>query len=189
MSALDRLNALPAEDAGRELLTCCGSRAWARQVAEARPFRDTAELFERADAVWWALAESEWLEAFRSHPRIGEKKAEAEQTDREKQWSAGEQAGIGAAEDETKRALAEGNRIYEERFGFIYIVCATGKTADEMLALLRSRLSNDPSTEVRVAAEEQRKITRIRLEKLLAAGDGAGGEGRRRSGVFIGPGA
>jgi OHCU decarboxylase len=169
MTALDRLNALPPDNAVRELLTCCGSREWARRMAAARPFADEAALLERADEVWWALEERDWLEAFRSHPRIGEKKAEAGQTSREQAWSAGEQAGMSSAAAQTQRALAEGNRAYDERFGFIYIVCATGKTADEMLALLRQRLGNDPAAELRVAAGEQSKITRIRLEKLLAA--------------------
>ena len=172
MSGLDRLNALPADDAERELRTCCGSREWARRMTAARPFRDAAELLERADAIWWALDEADWREAFRSHPKIGEKKAEAGQTTREQAWSAGEQSGMQSAADATRQALAEGNAAYEARFGYIYIVCATGRTADEMLALLQSRLRNDPQTEIRVAAEEQRRITRIRLEKLLAAGDG-----------------
>lgn len=169
MSGLDRLNALPADAAEREMLTCCGSRAWARRVAAARPFPDAAALLERADAIWWALDEADWREAFRSHPKIGEKKAEAGQTGREQAWSAGEQAGMASAADAVRDALADGNRAYEARFGYIYIVCATGRTADEMLALLRSRLRNDPATEIRAAAEEQRRITRLRLEKLLAA--------------------
>lgn len=170
MSGLDRLNALPADDAERELLTCCGSRAWARRMAAARPFADRAALLDRADATWWELDEPDWREAFRGHPRIGEKKARAGQTGREQAWSAGEQSGMTRAADATREALAEGNRAYEARFGYIYIVCATGRTADEMLALLRERLRNDPGTEIRVAAEEQRRITRIRLEKLLSAG-------------------
>jgi OHCU decarboxylase len=169
MTGLDRLNSLPHDDAMRELLTCCGSREWARRMAAARPFANEASLLERADEVWWSLEERYWLEAFRSHPRIGEKKAEAGQTSREQAWSAGEQAGVSSAAAEMQRALAEGNREYDERFGFIYIVCATGKTADEMLALLRQRLGNDPAAELRVAAGEQSKITRIRLEKLLAS--------------------
>ncbi|MBD0320570.1 MAG: 2-oxo-4-hydroxy-4-carboxy-5-ureidoimidazoline decarboxylase [Gemmatimonadetes bacterium] len=168
MSALDRLNALPADDAERELLTCCGSREWARRMAAERPFATPDALLGRADSVWWALGEDDWLEAFRSHPRIGEKKAEAGQTSREQAWSAGEQAGMLTAAGATQRALAEGNREYDERFGFIYIVCATGKSADEMLALLRRRLANDRTTELRAAAGEQAKITRIRLQKLLA---------------------
>lgn len=168
MSGVHRLNALPADDAERELLTCCGSRAWAWRMAAARPFRGPADLLERADAEWWALDEADWREAFRSHPRIGERKADAGQTGRERAWSAGEQAGMAAAADATRDALAEGNRAYEARFGYIYIVCATGRSADEMLALLRARLANDDAAEIRAAAEEQRKITRIRLEKLLA---------------------
>lgn len=168
MSALDRLNALPSEAAERDFLTCCGSREWARKMAAGRPFATAEALLERAEAVWWALGEADWLEAFRSHPRIGEKKAAAGQTAREQTWSAGEQAGMLTAAETTQQALAAGNRAYDERFGFIYIVCATGKTADEMLAILRQRLANDPATELRAAAGEQAKITRIRLEKLLA---------------------
>ena len=169
MSALDRLNALPAAGAERELLACCGSREWARRVAAARPFPDAATLLDRADTAWWELGEADWLEAFRSHPRIGEREAEAGQTERERAWSAGEQAGMLTAAADTQRALAEGNREYEARFGHIYIVCASGRSADEMLALLRQRLANRPEDEIRAAAEEQRRITRLRLEKLLAA--------------------
>jgi OHCU decarboxylase len=168
VNPLQRLNQLAREDAERELLTCCGSRAWASRMAAQRPFRDEAELLQQADDVWWSLDEADWLEAFRSHPRIGENKAEAGQTERERQWSSGEQSGMASAEAATRQALADGNRDYEARFGHIYIVCATGRSADEMLALLRKRLANDPQTEIRVAAEEQRRITRIRLEKLLA---------------------
>ncbi len=169
MNGLARLNALPADDAERELLTCCGSRAWAWQMADARPFPDADALLARADSAWWKLDEADWREAFRSHPRIGERTAQAGQTGREQAWSASEQAGMTAAADATRDALAEGNRAYEARFGHIYIVCATGRSADEMLALLQSRLENDADTELRVAAEEQRKITRIRLRKLLDA--------------------
>lgn len=168
MSALARLNALPAEEAEREFLACCGSPAWARRMAAARPFADAEALMERADAAWWDLDESDWRAAFRAHPRIGETKAQAGQTGRAQAWSSGEQAGMRSAADATRAALAEGNAAYEARFGYIYIVCATGRTADGMLALLRSRLRNDAETEIRVAAEEQRRITRIRLEKLLA---------------------
>lgn len=168
MSALHRLNALPAEEAERELLTCCGSREWARRMAAARPFADERTLLDAAAATWWGLGEADWREAFRSHPRIGERKAEAAQTSREQAWSAGEQAGMSTAAEATQRALAKGNRAYDERFGFIYIVCASGKSADEMLSILNRRLANDPATELREAAEEQGKITRLRLEKLLA---------------------
>jgi OHCU decarboxylase len=170
VSALARLNGLSADQAEGELRTCCGSRAWARRMAAERPFADEAALYDAADAVWWALDEADWLEAFRSHPRIGERNAQAEQTGREQAWSAGEQSGMDVAAEAVQQALADGNRAYEARFGHIYIVCASGRSAEEMLAILTSRLANDPRTELRAAAEEQRKITRLRLEKLLAAG-------------------
>lgn len=171
MSRLARLNALPASAAEAELLTCCGSREWARRMVDLRPFRTEPRLLDSAHEVWWALDREDWLEAFRSHPRIGEKKAEAGQTAREQGWSRGEQAGMDAAAEATRRALADGNRVYEERFGHIYLVCATGRSADELLSILQSRLQNPPEREIRVAAEEQAKITRLRLQKLLDAGD------------------
>ncbi|HEX6367943.1 MAG TPA: 2-oxo-4-hydroxy-4-carboxy-5-ureidoimidazoline decarboxylase [Longimicrobium sp.] len=169
MSGLARLNALPAAEAEADLLTCCGSREWARRVAALRPFAAEDALFDAADVVWWVLDREDWLQAFRSHPRIGEKKAEAGQTGREQGWSRGEQAGMDAAQDATRRALADGNRAYEERFGHIYLVCATGKSADELLSMLTQRLDNEPGAELRVAAAEQAKITRLRLQKLLAS--------------------
>lgn len=167
MSALERLNGLTAPEAEAELLTCCGSRAWAARMAASRPFADPRSLLSRADEIWWSLGPPDWLEAFRSHPRIGEREAAAGGTDRERRWSAGEQAGVSAAAEATRKALAEGNEAYEARFGHIYIVCASGRSAEEMLGLLTQRLFNDPETELRTAAEEQRKITRLRLRKLL----------------------
>jgi 5-hydroxyisourate hydrolase / 2-oxo-4-hydroxy-4-carboxy-5-ureidoimidazoline decarboxylase len=131
-----------------------------------RPYRDIAELLETADRVWWSLTPADWREAFAAHPRIGEKKQDQE--DRSRRWSEEEQSGAAGAREAVLADLAEANRIYEERFGYIFIVCATGKSAEEMLALLRARLKNDPETEVRIAAEEQRKITRLRLEKMAA---------------------
>ena len=169
MSGLARLNALPASAAEAELLACCGAREWARRMVDLRPFRTEPILLDAADEVWWALDREDWLEAFRSHPRIGEKKAEAGQTRREQGWSRGEQAGMDTAEDATRRALADGNRAYEARFGHIYLVCATGRSADELLAILQSRLQNPPEREILAAAEEQAKITRLRLKKLLDA--------------------
>ncbi len=164
---LSRLNSLPAVDAAAELLKCCGSTRWAANVAARRPFRDAEELKRGADEVWWGLAGEEWLEAFRSHPKIGERKPAAEVSEDARRWSEKEQAGAGSASSETLAALAEANREYEERFGHIFIVCATGRSAEEMLALLRARLGNDAEDELRVAAEEQRRITHIRIEKLL----------------------
>lgn len=169
MSGLARLNALSPGQAEADLLTCCGSREWAWRMAAMRPFRTEPILLDAADEVWWSLRREDWLEAFRSHPRIGEKKAEAGQTAREQGWSRGEQAGMDSAEDATRRALADGNRAYEERFGHIYLVCASGRTADELLAILQARLHNPPEREIIVAAEEQAMITRLRLKKLLAS--------------------
>lgn len=168
MSGLERLNALPAGDAEAELRACCGSTRWAREMAARRPFDSVDGLLGAADEVWWGLDAEDWHEAFRAHPRIGERKAEAVQTARAAAWSAQEQAGV-STEDGVRAALAEGNREYERRFGHIYLVCATGKSAEEMLGILRARLSNDPDAELRVAAAEQAKITRLRLGKLLEA--------------------
>jgi allantoicase len=160
VTALDRLNALPPGEAEAALLACCGSRAWARRMAESRPFQGLDDLRETSDRIWWSLGREDWLEAFSAHPRIGEKGS---------RWSEQEQAGARGADAETLAALVEANRVYESRFDHIFIVCATGKTAAEMLALLRVRLDNDPETELRIAAEEQRKITNLRLEKLLTS--------------------
>jgi len=162
------LNALPEGEAAAAFLTCCGSTRWAREMARRRPFRTRAEVHAAARDLWHALDPEDWDEAFRAHPRIGERKAAPSQGAQAAAWSAQEQAGASAAADDVARALAEGNRAYEARFDRIYIVCATGKTADEMLAILQSRLANDAETELRVAALEQAKITELRLAKLLA---------------------
>lgn len=166
-ASLDRLNRLPRDEAERELLTCCGSRRWAARMAESRPFATLDEALARADDVWWALDPADWLEAFRSHPRIGERTAEAGQSEREAGWSRGEQAGVDSAAADTRRALAEGNAEYERRFGHIFIVCASGLSAEEMLERLERRLGNDAETEMRVAAEEQRRIAGMRLRKMM----------------------
>ncbi len=171
MAALDslaRLHALDAATAERELLKCCGSTAWARAMAAQRPFADVAELLLAADEVWWNLRAADWQEAFSSHPQIGERQAARAQAAEAQTWSAQEQAGTREAAQATLDELAAANRAYAEKFGHIFIVCATGKTAAEMLTLLRARMPNDPGIELRNAAAEQRKITRLRLEKLLA---------------------
>ena len=165
-SGLGELNRAQPDEARIALLTCCGSPAWASRVAALRPYESMDELLEVADRVWWGLAPEDWLEAFRSHPRIGERKA-AGQTAREQRWSAREQSAAAGAGEGVAEALAAANLAYEARFGHIYIVCASGRGADEILADLRSRMRNDPATELRVAAEEQRKITRLRLARLL----------------------
>jgi OHCU decarboxylase len=136
-------------------------------MVDERPFVDVADLLSKADSIWRSSASDDWLAAFRSHPKIGEQKAAEKVAEQARAWSEAEQAGTRDAAQETTLALAAGNREYEQRFGCIFIVCATGKTSAEMLAILRERLSNDPETELRAAAEEQRKITQLRLNKLV----------------------
>jgi OHCU decarboxylase len=173
-NALKRLNALPATEAEADLLACCGASRWARGMVARRPFGNLAELFAAADEIWRSLGREDWLEAFARHPQIGEKaiekriEAQAGQL-LSSRWSAEEQSGAQRNSADIVARLAEGNRAYRQRFGYIFIVCATGKTADEMLAILERRLQNDASAELTFAAEEQRRITHLRLEKLLAA--------------------
>jgi allantoicase len=140
-----------------ELRACCGSSEWVRRMMAARPM---ANAFETAEEIWSALGEKEWLEAFAAHPRIGERKASG--------WASQEQSGTASAANETLSALADANREYEEKFGFIYIVCATGKSAEEMLTIARERLANEREQELRNAADEQLKITKLRMMKLVS---------------------
>ncbi len=173
---LARWNFLPQAAAVNEILPCCGSRAWAHRMAERRPLRDEATLLVASDDVWASLAESDWLDAFRSHPRIGESQAESRSrksgapavaTPRSAAWSQQEQCGVADADSSATTALAEGNREYERRFKRTFIMCATGKSSTEVLQVLRRRLLNDEAAELREAVEEQRKITQIRLRKWL----------------------
>lgn len=164
---LERWNRLAAPEAEKEILTCCGSPAWALTMASRRPIRDEAALLSASDEIWRGLSEADWMEAFRSHPRIGESRAERPAGGHSAAWSAQEQSGVAASEDAVKIALADGNREYEKRFGHIFIVCATGKSAPEVLSVLRRRLQNDAATELREAAEQQRQITQIRLKRWL----------------------
>lgn len=165
--SVQRLNELPADGAEAEFLKCCGAQRWAREMAEARPFADLDHLLSEGDRICALLAPDDWLEAFRAHPKIGETKPAAFHSAQAESWSAQEQSAVAKASLETIKELAEKNREYEDRFGFIFIVCATGKSSEEMLALINARIHNDRNTELRTAAEEQRKITQLRLEKLL----------------------
>ena len=165
---MERLNELSANDADAEFLKCCGSTHWARAMTQARPFEALEDVLAEADRIWCSLSEADWLEAFRAHPKIGEKKAATAQSTEAQKWSAQEQSGVAQAAASTISELAERNREYEDRFGFIFIVCASGKSSEEMLAIINERIRNDPETELRTAATEQSKITRLRLEKLLS---------------------
>lgn len=166
MSALDRINHASTSDADSIFLDCCGSTVWASLMTMVRPFASEEELIDVAASAWNGedLQTADWLEAFAAHPKIGETKAATAQS---AAWSAGEQAGVTSADDQLKQELAAANSAYYEKFGFIFIVCATGKTAEEMLMLCRARLANDRDTEIANAAGEQQKITEIRLRKLL----------------------
>ena len=157
---LHELNALTSDAAAREFLRCCGSSRWARAMAAARPFATIQAMTDAADNIWNGLAPRDWLEAFGAHPRIGE-------TGRSEAWAQQEQSGAREVSDAVREWLRDANRAYEARFGYIFIVCATGNSAGEMLSNLEQRLANDPDAEIRVAAEEQRKITRVRMEKLM----------------------
>ena len=163
---LEQLNSMPHEEAVKTLLQCCGSKRWAENVANARPYANPEMLIAKANDIWWSLKHDDWLEAFRSHPKIGEKKAAAPVSDQSRQWSGQEQAGVATASRETVDALAALNWAYEQKFGFIFIICATGKASDEMLESLKKRLENDSETELPIAATEQSKITELRLKKL-----------------------
>lgn len=167
MSSVAQLNKASDDEARGALLQCCGSVKWARRMADERPFQDMHELLLTADHVWWSLDAEDWLEAYGAHPKIGEKKATPEPSESSR-WAEEEQSGASRASQETQAALMKANHDYEKRFGYIFIVCATGKSAEEILALLNERLTNDSYIELRIAADEQRHITHLRLDKLLS---------------------
>ena len=156
---LDAFNTLDEESAARELRRCCGSTRWVESMTRARPFPSADAMAEIGDAVWMSLGHADWLEAFAAHPRIGEAKSLG--------WEAQEQSATRSASAKVRERLAARNHQYETRFGYIFIVCATGKTVEEMLAIVEDRLQNDSQEELRIAAEEQRQITRLRIGKLL----------------------
>lgn len=159
-------NKLDPASAVASILPCCGSARWARELVETRPINTETELLERSDAIWKALSPDDFDEAFRSHPRIGERRT-ATAAAQSVEWSSTEQSSMARSSTEIRAALEQGNQLYEQRFGRIYIVCATGKSAEEMLGDLQRRLHNDAHTELREAAEQQRQITRLRLRKWL----------------------
>lgn len=159
-------NQADAQDAQEAMLACCGARRWAAAMAARRPMRDVVELSTEADRAWSAMEEADWMEAFACHPRIGERRA-AHASAQSAAWSRQEQAGAAEAEARVMEELAEGNAEYEAKFGFTYIVCATGKSADEMLAILKERLAHTREAELREAAEQQRQILQLRLGKWL----------------------
>jgi OHCU decarboxylase len=170
-AVLARWNRLSIDEATKAILPCCGSKAWAQEVAARRPLVDETALLEAADETWRNLTRSDWMEAFDSHPRIGEMRPSSlapESTPGQSvEWSAQEQRNVQDAEADVKITLADANREYEQRFNRIFIVCATSKSAPEILEILRRRIKNDDETELHEAAEQQRQITQLRLRKWL----------------------
>lgn len=166
-AGLAALRAMPAPELEAALRACCGSTAWVKKMQNARAFGSLGDLEAANAKIWNGLPATDWDEAFKAHPRIGEKKAEGPQSKTAQGWSASEQSKVDAASQATLDALREANVAYEKKFGRIYIVCATGKTAEEMLAIAKERMQNDPDTELRRAAAEQLAITNLRLRKLV----------------------
>jgi 2-oxo-4-hydroxy-4-carboxy-5-ureidoimidazoline decarboxylase len=169
VSKLDWLNGLSLEEARAELLRCCGSSLWADAMARARPFKDESSVYAEAGWLWSQTGPEDWREAISHHPRIGDVDKLRERFKASGAWSEQEQQGMQGASEDVVQALADGNREYEARFGFIFLICATGKSAREMLEHLRERMNNPPALELRIAAGEQAQITRLRLEKLLTS--------------------
>jgi OHCU decarboxylase len=160
-------NAADATEARNAMLACCGAKRWADAMVALRPIASVFALSEDADRLWGTMQEADWLEAFAFHPRIGEQKVSAHAGAQSSAWSRAEQAQTNSASDDVLAEIAAGNQQYEERFGFTYIVCATGKSAEEVLAILARRLKSTREAELREAAEQQRQIMQIRLGKWL----------------------
>jgi len=163
MAGSQTINTASPEAARTILLRACGSTRWVERMMQRRPFGNDARLLFAARNEWFGLTEADWLEAFAHHPRIGDRASLAARFPATHDLSAKEQAGIGGANADVLAALAEANERYFDRFGFVFVVCASGKSAEEMLALLQARLRNDRSAELRIAAEEQARITALRL--------------------------
>ena len=168
MRLVEFLNGKTNKELETMFLRCCGSTHWAKRMADSIPFSSDSDLHKTAIQIWKSLDKDDYLEAFKAHPQIGASVAELRKKfQTTSNWSSGEQSGMQSASEDTIQALKVANAQYLERFGYIFIVCATGKSADEMLAIIQERLPNAPEVELPIAAFEQQKITTIRLEKLL----------------------
>lgn len=162
------LNTLSEEQAFVEFEKCCGAKEWITPMVNGRPYNSMEELLNIADNHWKSCSEEAIYEAFHHHPKIGDISSLSKKFANTKEWAGNEQGKVAEANTEVIKELAQGNSDYESKFGFIFIVCATGKSAQEMLDILKSRLPNDKEKELKIAAEEQNKITKLRLEKLLS---------------------
>jgi 2-oxo-4-hydroxy-4-carboxy-5-ureidoimidazoline decarboxylase len=165
---LDALNNLQLSALRDVLTTCCGSHRWVERMTRIFPVASEEMLLEEAGTTWYNCNEEDWREAFRHHPKIGDLQSLHAKFAATSQWAAGEQSAVTASSTAVLEALAKGNAAYEAQFGYIFIVCATGKSAEEMLALLQERLHNEPLKEIKIAMEQQNKITALRLRKLLS---------------------
>jgi 2-oxo-4-hydroxy-4-carboxy-5-ureidoimidazoline decarboxylase len=164
---LHEFNTLPEDSLIEELTRCCGSSAWVQRMLSFIPADDLVELLEDAEEQWYKCSQEDWKEAFDHHPKIGDVRSLKKKFANTENWASDEQEGVKQASSKTLEELAKANRLYEEKFGYIFIVCASGRSAEEMLDILRSRLKNAEEKEIRIAADEQNKITKLRLEKLL----------------------
>lgn len=165
IAEFDHLN---KEEKKKLLYQCCGSNAWVEKMLSVPPIDDLVELFEDAEEKWYECSEKDWKDAFLNHPKIGDLESLKKKFASTAQWASNEQSGVNTATEKILEKLAEGNKLYEDKFGYIFIICATGKSAEEMLKNLGERLSNDPEDEIKIAAGEQNKITQLRLEKLFS---------------------
>ena len=164
---IEALNALTPSEANEQFKLCCGASNWVEKMNQNRPFQDGNEVYKKAKSIWFSLSSDDWLEAFTHHPKIGNIDSLRKKFQNVKSISENEQSGVNNATESILKDLAESNQLYEDRFGFIFIVCAAGKSADEMLDLIKIRLKNNMDTEMLNAANEQNKITQLRLKKLL----------------------
>lgn len=164
----DKLNINEQDTTGAKntLSQCCGAEKWVDGMINLMPFNSKGEMYQNAEKIWYSLNEADWLEAFSCHPKIGDLNSLKEKYSSSKQFAGKEQSGVEGASSEVLAELAKYNDEYEKKFGFIFIVCATGKSAEEMLSIIKERIYNDTQTEIRIAMEEQNKITKLRLEKL-----------------------
>jgi 2-oxo-4-hydroxy-4-carboxy-5-ureidoimidazoline decarboxylase len=163
---LSHINQLDSKAAREAFLKCCGCERWALAMTSGRPYASDEALLKEAEENFATLSDADWKEAFAAHPKIGDVNSLRQKFGNTKDWAASEQSGVNDVSKDVIERLAEGNQIYEDRFGYIFIVCATGKSAEEMLDILNSRIDNLPEKELAIAAEEQKKITYIRLAKL-----------------------
>ena len=164
---IEALNTLTPSEANKQFELCCGASNWVEKMNQNRPFHDKSEVYQQAESIWFSLSSEDWLEAFTHHPKIGDIDSLRKKFHNTKSISKNEQSGVNDAEKSTLNNLAKSNQLYEDKFGFIFIVCATGKSADEMLALIKMRLNNNAEIEMQYAAKEQNKITQLRLKTLL----------------------